>query len=145
MGDDVKLVEIDNVREKLIELLASKPELLQNLNVHISKLFKLADHLIANGVTFATDNNVGGKWIPVTERLPEERDSIFAKWYMTEIWRPGMYCTVSNNVIACVEIGSRTRLVTEAHTKDGKWNVEGVLGGWRVTHWMPMPEPPKGE
>lgn len=32
----------------------------------------LADHLIANGVTFATDNNVGGKWIPVSERLPKD-------------------------------------------------------------------------
>lgn len=85
------------------------------------------------------------KWIPVTERLPEEHDSIFTKWYRTERWRPGMYCTVSNEVIACVEIGSRTRLVVEAHTKDGKWNVEGVFEGRRVTHWMPLPEPPKGE
>ena len=32
---------------------------------------RYADHLIANGVTFATDTNAGGKWIPVTERLPE--------------------------------------------------------------------------
>ena len=30
----------------------------------------LINLLLANGVTFATDNNVGGKWIPVTERLP---------------------------------------------------------------------------
>jgi hypothetical protein len=31
----------------------------------------MADHLIANSVTFAEDNNVPGKWISVKDRLPE--------------------------------------------------------------------------
>ena len=49
-------------REKLIELMEE---------AYFCSIESLADHLIANGVTFATDNNVGGKWIPVTEMLPE--------------------------------------------------------------------------
>jgi len=36
----------------------------------------LADHLLANGVTFATDKNDGGKWIPVSERLPEKGERV---------------------------------------------------------------------
>ena len=33
---------------------------------------KVADALIQNGVTIATDTNVGDKWVSVDERLPEE-------------------------------------------------------------------------
>ena len=66
-----------NDREKLIELLLSVP-VPQKYEVAIRNGKRLisagmvADHLIANGVTFATDKNDGGKWIPVSERLPEQ-------------------------------------------------------------------------
>lgn len=50
-------------REKLIQLLASKPELLKNLNANIVKLHKLADHLLANGVTVQ-------KWTNVEDEKP---------------------------------------------------------------------------
>lgn len=43
-------------REKLIELLMQKGFGEEGATI-------AADHLIANGVTFATDNNVVGKWI----------------------------------------------------------------------------------
>ena len=52
------------MREKLIELLetvVSPKELLCDGEVRVSTA-RVADHLIANGVTFATDNNVG-HWI----------------------------------------------------------------------------------
>lgn len=39
------------MREKLMRLIASKPELLINLNTSITRLFKLAEYLIENGVT----------------------------------------------------------------------------------------------
>ena len=73
----------------------------------------------------ATDNNVGDKWIPVTEP-PKEK---------------GCY------------------LVSVKHWVDGKpvtreayWNSADWLSCERkreitprVTHWMPLPEPPKGD
>ena len=49
-----------NTREKLTHLLASKPELLKNLNTSILSLWRLVDHLIANGVTVQEC----GRWIP---------------------------------------------------------------------------------
>lgn len=56
-----------NTRKKLIELLA-------NDNCPLFMVFGenmdgLADHLIANGVTIATDNNVGDKISPTANKL----------------------------------------------------------------------------
>lgn len=96
-----------------------------------------AEYLIANGVTVQ-------RWIPVTERLPEEHDSIFAPFYGTEKWVSGMFRTISDDVNACVEYEDGTRKVKTLHTFDGKWNLKG-MGGKKVTYWMPLPEPPKGE
>lgn len=83
---------------------------------------QLADHLLANGVTFVEDNNVPSKWISVKEQLP----------------KPG------ERVLVCVGA------VFEAFIDDrGKWQryysapLNDVLG--EPTHWMHLPQPPKGE
>jgi hypothetical protein len=55
-------------REKLIELLEEMEDL------PFDTVWSEADFLIENGVTFATDNNVGDKWISVKERLPSEEE-----------------------------------------------------------------------
>lgn len=73
------------------------------------------------------------RWIPVTERLPEERINPntrdFEYVLCTTIWgdvRPFKYGT---------PIGSK-----DAHF----WNGEGYVDAY-VTHWMPLPEPPMEE
>jgi hypothetical protein len=103
-------------RGKLIELIG-QVQYLGGLEL------ALADHLIANGVTFARDNNVGDKWIPVTERLPENicpvlvavegLNTAFHGWYQDGKWW---------------KVGAGSRPFTQ-----------------KVTHWMPLPVPPKGE
>lgn len=120
-------------REKLIELLKDSPSLdaLDDDGYAIG-----ADHLIANGVRleekqatsnpsekFATDNNVGGKWIPVTERLPEKCEP----------------------VLACFDfMGGKAVKASDRYGKNGLlWS--GIPCGGKVTHWMELPEPPKGE
>ena len=121
-------------REKLIELIktAKTKERCDFLFADIDDAIDmpsgdeyLADHLIANGVviskmeTLATDNNVGSKWIPVTEMLPDA-------------WVDVLSCDRNKNLtVDCVD-------------KKGKWYSE-YEDLEEVTHWMHLPEPPKGE
>lgn len=89
---------------------------------------RYADHLIANGVTFATDNNVGGKWIPVTERLPEKMGKYVCRYVFGE-----------NTDYPFEQVLWYYPQLEKPHFQH-----EGSMG-LRVTHWMPLPEPPKGE
>lgn len=104
-----------DVREKLIEL--------QKINCHGEKpcapdcLECLADHLIANSVTIQ-------RWIPVTERLPE---------------KGGNYLCI---VKSCLFRGATYQMIL-GYDKGG-FN-DGCICMEDVTHWMPLPEPPKGE
>ena len=66
---------------------------------------------------FAKDNNVPSKWIPVTERLPE---------YETEV------LTYRKSGVS-VEVRWRTY-----------WDND-EFSDYPVTHWMPLPHPPKEE
>ena len=64
------------------------------------------------------------EWIPVTERLPEES---------------GMYIITANDGHA-----QRVSFV-QWQKKNRMWNLTGARSYWRVTHWQPLPQPPKGE
>lgn len=81
------------------------------------------------------------RWIPVNERLPEERDSIFAKFKGTDKWKTGMFEKTSGTVIVTVCSNDGSYRTTTAHTNDGKWKVNTLLGGEEVVAWMPLPEP----
>lgn len=100
----------------------------------------MADYLLDNGVTFATDNNVGGKWIPVTERLPNESSGTvlvcLADKQPYNIPEPFPHAEHDRRVV----IGSYSE-----HTGTWYCSMGGTLHD--VTHWMPLPEPPmrKGE
>lgn len=81
-------------------------------------------------------------WIPVTERLPEEHDSIFSNLYGTGDWISPMFRKISKDVIGCLEYEDGSREVKVLHTRDGQWAQTTVWRG-TVTHWMPLPQPPK--
>ena len=76
----------------------------------------IADHLIANGVTISNLETVNKEWIPVTERLPEENKFVLAN-------RQG---------VSSVEFRCGCGWSYDHFTK------------FPVTHWMPLPEPPRG-
>lgn len=84
------------------------------------------------------------KWIPCSERMPEEHDSIFSKFYGTEKWRDAMFRKTSKTVIITVEYRDGTRQTAPCHTIDGEWN-QSMKGMGKVLAWMPLPEPWKGE
>jgi hypothetical protein len=113
------------MRDRLIELImkARSPFISRQLAE------KEADNLITNGVTFkdVPDTNVG-EWISVKDRLPDV---------------DGKY------LVARVE-GGRYSISVRKFRKEVPCWYTGYCGHWErrtngITHWMSLPEPPKGE
>lgn len=90
---------------------------------------------------FADDNG----WIPCSERLPEEHDSIFAKYKGTYKWNNAMFEKISDTVNVTVADENGNSETTYAHTVDGKWNCELLRCNktYRIIAWRPLPEPYK--
>lgn len=90
---------------------------------------------------FAEGYNNG--WILVNERLPEEHDSIFAKYKGTKQWNGCMFEKISDvvNVTVSDEKGNGT--TTYAHTVDGRWSCDLLKANkqYQITAWKPLPEP----
>lgn len=82
------------------------------------------------------------KWIPVSEGMPEEHDSIFAELKGTDKWRSAMFEKSSDDVRIVEVFEDGTRRVYHSHTIDGKWDIENRPMKRTVTHWMPNPELP---
>lgn len=121
----------------------------------------IADHLIANGVTFREDVHwateqaykngyeagyadgeidFAPKWIPVTVRLPE----------IVSTHKHYRYTTRKSIRVLCVCVQkSGKTMVKEGYCElyndypEPRWQIPGTIDS--VTHWMPLPEPPKGE
>lgn len=88
---------------------------------------QMMEHYLRKAVT---DKNVGCKWIPVTERLPEEEG-----WYLVYT-TPNREHKSINKAMFCKGYA----------WSNGEPYWRGAGGHWaNVTHWMPLPEPPKGE
>lgn len=82
------------------------------------------------------------QWIPCSERLPKERDSMFARWKGTDKWTKEMFEKRSDTVIATIEYSNGERTVAPAHTTDGKWRCDCIIGDdGEVIAWMLLPEP----
>ena len=71
------------------------------------------------------------QWIPVTERLPETRESILGK--------------KSSKVIVAFRFDDGTQGTDTAHTLNGEWVFEDhiTVVARTITHWVRLPEPPK--
>ena len=98
---------------------------------------EIAENLIGHGVTVQ-------EWISVDDRLPEDDEKI-------ESYYDGrMSC---KTVLIYTKYGiiiPKNRLIVRP--TGNKYLDDQVTGGWiwaggteEVTHWMPIPEPPKGE
>ena len=94
----------------------------------------IADYLLANGVTVQ-------EWISVKDRLPEEDG-----YYLAFV--QGYYA----KCVRTLNFAKDGRKVDEFDFDDGSKNVwyrydseYGYVTVEDVTHWMPLPQPPKGE
>lgn len=74
------------------------------------------------------------RWIPVAERLPEEKDAGILKKLGTN--------KRSDYVLATVEVKGERMTVT-ACTYDGKWdwNMKYAFPDYKIIAWRPLPEP----
>ena len=104
-----------DVREKLVELIESARYWGSNTSEEI------ADHLISNGVTVQ-------EWISVKDRLPEDSNDGFADAVL-----------VTDGFVQHMAyfVGGEWRFAESGEIKEPMW--------YRITHWMPLPNPPKGE
>ena len=83
------------------------------------------------------------RWISVADKMPDERESIFKKFFGTKNWMNGMCKSMSNKVIVTAKDQYGKKLVVTGYTADGVWKIDCLIPGLIVTHWMPLPEPPE--
>ena len=116
---------MDNTFEKLTEILRNG--ILAAMDEDNRYLYTdVVDYMMAHGVTL--DNQVSSsKWIPVSERLPENMD---------------------DRVLVLLPTKSYDYPIGNQHIDTDRYRGEyrkWVRYGDKVTHWMPLPEPPKEE
>ena len=84
-------------------------------------------------------------WIPCSEKMPEEHESIWAKAKGTDRWSEAMWEKQSDEVIVTELFEDGTTRTETACTHDGEWYVKVKIVKRRIIAWMPMPTPWKGE
>lgn len=85
------------------------------------------------------------RWIPCDVRMPEEHDSIFAKFKGTDRWQKIMWEKQSEKVLVTVEYEDGTRAVEVAYTCDGKWKYKTAVVDRYPVAWCHFPEPYREE
>ena len=109
-----------DVREKLVEIVERASVRTLPKNTCHTNIVMLVNALIEEGVTVQ-------EWISVTERLPEKEDT-----YLVYTERGSVY---SSHFYAEMKFAS-------GYVREASWSQRGKV---KVTHWMPLPQPPKGE
>lgn len=107
---------MSEIRNKLIELIAKAKRSMwgeKGMSCELARNGFVAEYLLANGVTFAED-----KWIPASD--PPKN---------------------SGNYIVMIQ-GARKATTLVYTIQHKKW-VDEVMDEYRVTYWMPFPQPPK--
>ena len=74
------------------------------------------------------------KWIPCSERLPEE-----------DYWTGANFQYSASALMTVYNAEDEETIIDYGHTVDGKWYSETtdclVPSSWEVLAWMPLPEP----
>ena len=113
-----------DVREKLVDILKQAPFEGKVLDEwwFEEKIAKIADYMVSHSVTVQ-------EWISVDDRLPEEGE------YVLCVLKGFNY---GGKIQVC-------KFVPADKFKDKPYFEHFRNGFPSVTHWMPLPQPPKGE
>lgn len=81
------------------------------------------------------------KWIPVTERLPDkDGDYLVFKRFDRNAWSDVVSFAKDGRKVSKYTFEKKWQNIWYCY--DSEW---GYIRTDAVTHWMPLPEPPKGE
>jgi len=130
-----RIINYDNLENLLVKY----------QETHSDKLTR-ADVKLIDSVLFEIAEPEKPVWIPVSDHLPPERDTIFAKLKGTKLWGPAMFMKSSEDVRVTVRFEDGTRMVSHDHTVDGKWRCETEKCAYpkrTVTHWCDNPQLPE--
>ena len=123
-----------DIREKLVELLGNiylpmmdGHNTIGEYNIPHKFKEKIADHLISNGVTVQ-------EWISVDDRLPDNKEH---DWVLAQVVEDNGYMHIPR-------VMEYRQLKNDWFEETYGWLSEHN-GVFTVTHWMPLPKPPKGE
>ena len=115
-----------DVSEKLVELL-DNAIIDSDDNYGFPNTTQVADHLIAHGVTVQ-------EWISVKDRLPDNKEH---DWVLAQVVEDNGYMHIP-------KVMEYRQLRNDWFEETYGWLSEHN-GLFSVTHWMPLPERPKGE
>ena len=123
---------MDKNREKLIEVISGSGILCEICGESTMSYCAeaLADHLLANGATFATDTNDGGKWISVEDEKPKRRGHYFIA-----------YKFAGSDMRFYGEAFWHDDIPNNGYVQGNHFSNEGVDGMY-VTHWMEIQKLP---
>lgn len=113
-----------NVREKLVELLTEFYGC-DPMYYDVDAL-AIADHLVSNGVMVQ-------EWISVKDKLPPHNHDVL-------VYRPDM----AMKILVDNYYGYYGEDDAEWHEGWAKYGKD-IHNNPLITHWMPLPQPPKGE
>lgn len=118
-----------DVRKKLVEIVKKAAYSFLPSNTEDFHLNMFVTNLLAHGVTVQ-------EWISVKDRLPDET---------------GRYLAVKKRIAPDELGGNRTDIVILRFFVDDGFRMPTHIPDWingeineEVTHWMPLPNPPKG-
>lgn len=121
----------------------TEQEVFENIVKRIKALDKYHDGIVNVYEVIKTVNEAAGEynndWIPVSERMPKEHESMFAKYKGTEKWNPAMFEKISDDVNVTIEYKDGKRAVKTMHTKDGCWKPDSIFD-FKVITWQPLPK-----
>lgn len=141
------MVDVEKRKEELRVILAEMERDIEMLQANISKLRKDMDGVNTETDLAALEELQRTRWIPVTERLPEKLEAVNIVWK-------------NNNPEPYYENIKGKAFVATGYYYNGNWYwfsvvcedflkkygkcpMDVVDEGIDITHWMPLPCPPK--
>ena len=108
-------------------------ELVKRLRYENLSVLQMSDLMDEAADAIEELEKAASRWIPVKGQLPKTRESILGK--------------KSSKVIVAFRFDDGTQGTDTAHTLNGEWGFEDhiIVVPRTITHWMPLPGPPKEE